>query len=132
MLNWIIEASLKHRKLVLILALVACAAGAFSVTRLSIDAFPDVTDVMVQVNTTAPALNPLEIEQQIRRGCRFRKPSIGKPSFAIAPGFRFCTNTSAFASKAANSALSSGLARSSTTDSLPRLSQTKFALSPWT
>jgi heavy metal efflux system protein len=65
MLNWIIEASLRHRKLVLVLALAACAAGAFSLSKLSIDALPDVTDVMVQINTTAPALNPIEIEQQI-------------------------------------------------------------------
>jgi cobalt-zinc-cadmium resistance protein CzcA len=65
MLNAIIEFSLKRRKLVLALAAVVVAAGAWSVSRLSIDAFPDVTDVMVQVNTVAPALGPEEVEQQI-------------------------------------------------------------------
>ncbi len=39
--------------------------GAIALSRLPIDAFPDTTPVQVQVNTTAPALNPLEIEQQI-------------------------------------------------------------------
>lgn len=65
MLNWIIDGSLRHRKLVLGLSLAVIAAGAVSLSRLSIDAFPDVTDVMVQINTVAPALSPVEIEQQI-------------------------------------------------------------------
>jgi cobalt-zinc-cadmium resistance protein CzcA len=65
MLNWLIDASLRHRKLVLVIALLAVAAGGISLSHLSIDAFPDVTDVMVQINTVAPALSPLEIEQQI-------------------------------------------------------------------
>ena len=34
-------------------------------SRLPIDAFPDTTPVQVQINTVAPSLNPLEIEQQI-------------------------------------------------------------------
>lgn len=65
MLNWLIDASLKNRKLVLVIALLAVATGAMSLSQLSIDAFPDVTDVMVQINTVAPALSPFEIEQQI-------------------------------------------------------------------
>ncbi|HLF92160.1 MAG TPA: efflux RND transporter permease subunit, partial [Planctomycetota bacterium] len=65
MLNWLIDVSLRHRKVVLVIALLAAAAGGISLSRLSIDAFPDVTDVMVQINTVAPALSPLEIEQQI-------------------------------------------------------------------
>ncbi len=48
-----------------------------------------------------------------------------KPSLPIAPGFRFWMNTSALASSLSISALSSALVRSRTTDSLPRLSQTK-------
>ncbi len=39
--------------------------GVYSVQHLSVDAFPDVTDVMVQINTVAPALGPAEVEQQI-------------------------------------------------------------------
>src|SRR5262245_55458126 len=65
MLNWIIDASLRHRKTVVVLALLACIAGGWSLSKLSLDALPDVTDVMVQINTPAPALSPLEVEQQI-------------------------------------------------------------------
>ncbi len=65
MLNWIIEASLRHRKLVLVLSALVAVLGVYSVQQLSIDAFPDVTDVMVQINTVAPALGPAEVEQQI-------------------------------------------------------------------
>ena len=65
MLNWIIEASLAHRKLVILLSLALVVTGLFSLRQLSFDAFPDVTDVMVQVNTIAPSLSPVEIEQQI-------------------------------------------------------------------
>ena len=65
MLNWIIEASLRHRKLVLLLAALFVVGSGVAIRHLSIDAFPDVTDVMVQVNTVAPALGPEEIETQI-------------------------------------------------------------------
>ena len=65
MLTWLIEKSLENRKLVLVLSAVVIVAGAISMSRLSVDAFPDVTDVMVQINTVAPALSPEEIEQQI-------------------------------------------------------------------
>ena len=65
MLNWIIDASLRNRGLVLLLAVALIASGLFAMQGLSVDAFPDVTDVMVQVNTTAPSLSPVEVEQQI-------------------------------------------------------------------
>lgn len=65
MLNWIIEVSLRHRKIVLALCVVVVFVGIKAVDQLPIDAFPDVTDVMVQVNTEAPALSPEEVEQQI-------------------------------------------------------------------
>jgi cobalt-zinc-cadmium resistance protein CzcA len=45
--------------------LVIVATGLASLSRLPIDAFPDTTPVQVQINTNAPALSPLEIEQQI-------------------------------------------------------------------
>ncbi len=65
MLNAIIIWSLNHRFLVIALTLVMVAAGVHALLRLPVDAFPDTTPVQVQVNTTAPALSPLEIEQQI-------------------------------------------------------------------
>ncbi len=65
MINRIITWSLEHRLLVLALALIVAGAGIWSMRRLPIDAYPDTTPVMVQVNTTAPALSPAEIEQQV-------------------------------------------------------------------
>src|SRR3990172_7658092 len=65
MLNWIIAFSLRNRLLVCLLAVALVAIGGRALSRLPIDAFPDTTPVQVQVNTSAPSLNPLEIEQQI-------------------------------------------------------------------
>lgn len=65
MLNAIITWSLNHRFLVIALTLVLVAGGVHALLRLPVDAFPDTTPVQVQINTTAPALSPLEIEQQI-------------------------------------------------------------------
>ena len=65
MLNWIIDFSLRHRFLVVGVALACALVGVFSLRRLDIDAFPDTTPVQVQINTVVPALGPEEIEQQI-------------------------------------------------------------------
>ncbi len=65
MLNDIIFWSLRHRFVVIAIATGLAATGAFSLSRLPIDAFPDTTPVQVQINTVAPALSPVEIEQQI-------------------------------------------------------------------
>ena len=65
MLNAVISWSLQHRFIVMLGAVALIAGGLYSMSRLPIDAFPDTTPVQVQVNTVAPALGPLEIEQQI-------------------------------------------------------------------
>ncbi|MBI4864796.1 MAG: efflux RND transporter permease subunit, partial [Candidatus Riflebacteria bacterium] len=65
MLNRIVELSLKHRPVVVLLWIGVAIAGAISWARLPLDAFPDTTPIQVQVNTIAPALSPLEIERQI-------------------------------------------------------------------
>ena len=61
LLGW----SLKNRFLVLALALLLMVGGAVAVRDLPIDAVPDVTNVQVQVLTTAPALGPEEVERFI-------------------------------------------------------------------
>ncbi len=65
MLNWIIDFSLKHRLLVIIIVAACAVFGAVSMWRLDIDAFPDTTPVQVQINSVAPSLGPEEVEQQI-------------------------------------------------------------------
>lgn len=67
MLTRILEWSLRHRVTVLLGWGALVTAGVISAVRLPIDAFPDTTPVQVQVNSTAPALSPLEIERQITR-----------------------------------------------------------------
>lgn len=65
MLTRLIDLCLRHRPIVLVATLVLAVLGAFSLARLPFDAFPDTTPVQVQINSTAPALSPLEIEKQI-------------------------------------------------------------------
>jgi cobalt-zinc-cadmium resistance protein CzcA len=61
----LIDLCLRHRGLVVVTALLVAAIGAESARRLPLDAFPDTTPVQVTVNTVAPALSPLEVEQQL-------------------------------------------------------------------
>lgn len=65
MLSRVIDFSLRNRGVVLVAVLAVIVAGAFSLRYLDIDAFPDTTPVMVQINTTAPSLTPDEVELQI-------------------------------------------------------------------
>ena len=39
--------------------------GAWSLTKLPIDAVPDITNNQVQINMIAPALSPVEVEKQV-------------------------------------------------------------------
>lgn len=65
MATWLINWSLRNRYLVLALSLALGLAGVVSLRRLNFDAFPDTTPVQVQINTTATALVPEEVERQI-------------------------------------------------------------------
>jgi heavy metal efflux system protein len=65
MLERIIRFAIAHRWLMLALTLALVAIGAWSFTRLPIDATPDITNVQVQVNTAAPGYSPLESEQRV-------------------------------------------------------------------
>ena len=56
---------LKRRWLIASIFLVLCFFGVYSWTRLSIDAYPDIADVTVQVVTQVPGLAAEEMEQQI-------------------------------------------------------------------
>jgi len=65
MLNRIIDAAVRHRWLIIVLALLWAAVGARELTRLPIDAVPDITNRQVQITTVAPALGPEEVERQV-------------------------------------------------------------------
>jgi cobalt-zinc-cadmium resistance protein CzcA len=65
MIDKIIRSCLRHRFLVLIGLICLVAYGAYAAMQLQVDAFPDVTNVQVQVYTTWPGMSPEEIEKQI-------------------------------------------------------------------
>jgi len=64
-LRRLVDLSLENRPLVLLLAVLLVAGGGYALTRLPIDAVPDITNVQVQVLTKAPALGPVEMEQLV-------------------------------------------------------------------
>jgi cobalt-zinc-cadmium resistance protein CzcA len=55
--------SLRQRILVVVIALMLAAGGVYAFRTIPIDAFPDVTSVLVQVVTKAPGLSPAEVER---------------------------------------------------------------------
>ncbi len=65
LLERIVGAAIAHRWLMLLLSGALVLLGAWSFTRLPIDATPDITNVQVQINTAAPGFSPLETEQRI-------------------------------------------------------------------
>ena len=65
MIAGLIRWSLQQRILLAVICCLMLVAGVFAVKRLSVDAFPDVTNVQVQVATEAPGRPPTEIERFI-------------------------------------------------------------------
>ncbi|MCH2547825.1 MAG: CusA/CzcA family heavy metal efflux RND transporter [Alphaproteobacteria bacterium] len=65
MLESIVEFSIKHRWVVMMLVVGLMALGVYNFNRLSIDAVPDITNVQVQINTEAAGYSPLEMEQRV-------------------------------------------------------------------
>lgn len=65
MLERILQFSLKQRLLVLMATVILIGAGLWAMKKLPVDAFPDVTNVQVQILTMAGGMAPTEIEQLI-------------------------------------------------------------------
>ena len=65
MIDKIIGACLRQRLLVLALLAGLVGYGVYAALKLPVDAFPDVTNVQVQVITTWPGMSPVEVEQQV-------------------------------------------------------------------
>jgi len=63
MLENLVRAALRQRLIVVVLAAVALAFGLDAVRKLSVDAFPDVTNIQVQIATDAPGRSPEEVER---------------------------------------------------------------------
>src|SRR4029077_875625 len=65
MIDGILSFAIRQRWLVMIGVLAMAGFGAWNFTRLPIDAVPDITNVQVQINSSAPGYSPLEVEQRI-------------------------------------------------------------------
>jgi cobalt-zinc-cadmium resistance protein CzcA len=65
MIERILAISIRHRWIVLLATIAASISGFWSLTKLPIDAVPDITNVQVQINVIAPAFTPIEIEKQV-------------------------------------------------------------------
>ena len=65
MLNAIIDLGVKNRLLVVLALIVLLVGGRLILPNLNLDAFPDVTNVQVQINTEARGLAAEEVEQLI-------------------------------------------------------------------
>ena len=65
MIERIIGLAIQRRWVVVTLAAILMFLGGLALTRLPIDAVPDITNKQVQINTVAPALGPLDIERLV-------------------------------------------------------------------
>ncbi|HQR03648.1 MAG: efflux RND transporter permease subunit [Proteobacteria bacterium] len=63
MIESLIRTALQQRLVVVVIAAALLVFGAGAVRRLSVDAFPDVTNVQVQIATEAPGRSPEEVER---------------------------------------------------------------------
>ncbi|HSH98709.1 MAG: efflux RND transporter permease subunit [Methylophilaceae bacterium] len=65
MIESLIRSALRQRLVVVVIALALMVAGLFAVQKLSVDAFPDVTNVQVLIATQANGRSPEEVERFI-------------------------------------------------------------------
>src|SRR5512136_3342211 len=63
MLERLMSWSIRNRLVVALVIVLILGLGTWAVRTIPIDAFPDVTNIQVEVVSTAPGLSPLEIEQ---------------------------------------------------------------------
>lgn len=63
MLRFVVETALRHRVVVIAVALALMGLSLDAFRRLPVDAFPDVTNVQVQVATVVPGRSPDEVER---------------------------------------------------------------------
>src|SRR5574343_504664 len=65
MFERLIRLAIEHRWLVILAVLGMAGLGIFNYSILPIDAVPDITNVQVQINTSASGYSPLEVEQRV-------------------------------------------------------------------
>src|SRR6476661_1278528 len=63
MVEGLVRTALNQRIVIVVLAFICLAFGIDATRKLSVDAFPDVTNVQVQVATEVPGRSPDEVER---------------------------------------------------------------------
>jgi cobalt-zinc-cadmium resistance protein CzcA len=63
MIERIVAFTLRQRLLIIVCVLVLIGFGVYSFLKIPLDAFPDVTNIQVELLSTAPGLSPLEVEK---------------------------------------------------------------------
>ncbi|MBC7051929.1 hypothetical protein G6O46_23235, partial [Salmonella enterica subsp. enterica serovar Enteritidis] len=67
MIHSLVALAVRHRWLFVLATLLLATIGVQAYATLPIDAVPDVTNVQVQVLTSAPGLSPLVVESMVTR-----------------------------------------------------------------
>lgn len=80
MFEWLISESIRHRVLVILGTIALAAFGVRAFERLPIDAIPDLTNVQVQILTSAPALAPLDVERLVTTPIEYSMTGLPKLS----------------------------------------------------
>ena len=75
MINPILEFSVRQRLLVLLATAILIGFGILALKQIPIDAFPDVTNVQVQVLATAGGMSPPEVEKLVTRPIEIEWPA---------------------------------------------------------
>lgn len=65
MIDRLITFALRQRLLIIVAVILLIASGIYASKKLPIDAFPDVTNIQVQIITEAPGRSPVEVERLI-------------------------------------------------------------------
>ncbi|TRZ88854.1 efflux RND transporter permease subunit, partial [bacterium] len=65
MIERLISFSLRQKLFIAVCVIIIAAVGVYSFLRLPIDAFPDVTNIQVEILSSAPGRSPLEVEKFI-------------------------------------------------------------------
>ena len=65
LIGMVLDIAVRFRWAIIVLTVFAAIYGAFNLVRLPIDAVPDITNTQVQINTSAAALSPSQVETQV-------------------------------------------------------------------
>ena len=79
MINPILEFSVRQRLLVLLATAILIGFGILALRKIPIDAFPDVTNVQVQVLATAGGMSPPEVEKLVTRPIEIELGGLPRP-----------------------------------------------------